>query len=340
MAVFKKQGVYWIDYYVSGRRKRERIGPDKRLAETVLKKRHVAIAEGKYLDKAHVPRCTFDELAGLYLAWARIHHQGFAPTQSRVKRLQEAFGPYQLKAITPLMVDEYLAKRATERKPASVNQESQVLRHLFKKAMEWGKALENPVTHVRPLRVNNRRLRYLSQEETGRLLTVADAYLRPMVITALHTGLRRGEMFALTWPEIDFRHGVVRVLHTKNGERREILMSRPLRATLEQLPRRVDTDVVFPGQAGHARVSIRGQFQRALREAGIEGLVWHDLRHTFASYPVMAGVHLTSVKELMGHKTIAMTLRYAHLAPDFQRDSINRLDTYMDTGASRHFVSN
>jgi integrase len=165
------------------------------------------------------------------------------------------------------------------------------------------------MSDVRPLRVNNRRLRYLSQDETGRLLTVADAYLRPMVITALHTGLRRGEMFALTWPEVDFRHGVVRVLHTKNGERREIPMSRTLRATLEQLPRRVDTDVVFPGQAGHARVSIRGRFQRALREAGSEGFGWHDLWHTFASYLVMAGVNLTSVKELMGHKTIAMTLR-------------------------------
>jgi integrase len=339
MAVFKKQGVYWIDYYVNGRRKRERIGPDKRLAETVLKKRQVAIAEGKYLDKRRVPRCTFHELAALYLTWARTHHQGFAPTQSRVKRLQAAFGPYQLKAITPLMVDTYLAKRANERKPASVNKESKLLHHLFKKGMEWGQSIENPVTHVRPLRVNNRRLRYLSQEEMGRLLTVADACLRPMVITALHTGLRRGEMFALTWPEVDFRHGVVRVLQTKNGERREIPMSRTLRATLEQLPRRVDTDVVFPGQAGRERVSIRGRFQRALSEAGIDGFVWHDLRHTFASYLVMAGVNLTSVKELMGHKTIAMTLRYAHLAPDFQRDAINRLDTYMDTRPSQHSVT-
>jgi integrase len=339
MAVFKKQGVYWIDYYVSGRRKRERIGPDKRLAETVLKKRHVAIAEGKYLDKTRVPRCTFDELAGLYLPWARTHHQGFAPTQSRVKRLQTAFGPYQLRAITPLMVDEYLAKRIAERQPASVNQESQVLRHKFKKAMEWGKAIETPVTHVRPLRVDNRRLRYLSQEEMGRLLAVADDHLRPMLITALHTGLRRGEMFALTWQEIDLTLGVIRVLHTKNGERREIPMSHTLRETLQQFPRRLGSDRVFPGQVGRGRVGIRGRFLRALRDAGIEGLVWHDLRHTFASYLVMAGVNLTSVKELMGHKTIAMTLRYAHLAPDFQRDAINRLDTYIDTGPSRHAVT-
>jgi integrase len=283
MAVYKKQGVYWIDYYVSGRRKRERIGPDK--------------------------------------------------------RLQATFGTYQLKAITPLMVDEYLARRATERQPASVNKESQLLHHLFKKAMAWGKAVDNPVTHVRPLRVNNRRLRYLSQEEMRRLLAMADEHLWPMLIAALHTGLRRGEMFALTWADIDFRHGVVRVLQTKSGERREIPMSRTLRTTLEQLPRRVDTGMVFPSQAGRERVSLRGRFQRALRDAGIEGFVWHDLRHTLASYLVMAGVNLTSVKALMGHKTIAMTLRYAHLAPDFQRDAINRLDTYMDTRPSEKAVT-
>jgi integrase len=331
MAVFKKQGVYWIDYYVSGRRNRERIGPDKRLAETVLKKRQVAIAEGKYLDKTRVPRCTFDELAALYLTWARTNHQGFAPTQSRVKRLQEAFGPSQLRDITPLMVDEYTQKRATICRPATVNRETQLLGHMFKRAIAWGKAMENPACHLRPLRTNNRRLRYLSHEEIGRLLAAADAILRPMVLVALHTGLRRGEQFSLTWQDIDFRLGVLRVLHTKNGERREIPMSRTLRDTLERLPRRLGSDHVFPGRTGRGMANIRGRFHRALREAGIEGFRWHDLRHTFPSHLVMAGANITSVKELMGHKTLVMTLRYAHLAPDFQRDAINRLDTSMDT---------
>jgi integrase len=189
------------------------------------------------------------------------------------------------------------------------------------------------------LRVNNRRLRYLSQEEIWRLLDAADEVLCPLVLVALHMGLPRGKMLALTWPDVDFRHGVVRVLHSKNGERREIPMNHTMRATLEQISRQVDTDLVFPGQSGQARVKIRGRFHRALREAGIEGLVWHDLRHTFASCLVMSGVNLTSVKELMGPKTIAMTLRYAHLAPSFQRDAINRLDTYLDTGHGRHVVS-
>ena len=123
MAVFKKQGVYWIDYYVSGRRKRERIGPDKRLAETVLRKREVAIAEGKFLDKRTVPRCTFPELAHLYLTWAQVNHRGYASTCSRVTHLQDAFGDIQLSEMTPLMVDAYVTRRAALRKPATVNRE-------------------------------------------------------------------------------------------------------------------------------------------------------------------------------------------------------------------------
>jgi hypothetical protein len=123
MGVFKEQRVCWIDYYVSGHRKRERIGPDKRLAETVLRKRKVEIAEGNYLDRRTVPRCTFHELSGLYLAWAHANHRGFASTKSRIAHLKTEFGPYQLGAITALMVDGYVARRAAVRKPATVNRE-------------------------------------------------------------------------------------------------------------------------------------------------------------------------------------------------------------------------
>src|SRR5512132_190733 len=117
MAVFKKQSVFWIDYYVNGRRKRERIGPDKRLAETVLKKRQVEIAEGKYLDKRQVPRCTFNELAALYLPWAQTNHRSYAATKSRVTLLCQAFGDRQLSEIKPLIVDGYISQRATVVKP-------------------------------------------------------------------------------------------------------------------------------------------------------------------------------------------------------------------------------
>jgi integrase len=331
MAVFKKQGVYWIDYYVQGRRKRERIGPDKRLAETVLKKRQVAIAEGKYLDKARVPRCTFSELADLYLEWARVNHHGYVGTRSRVEHFRREFGSRQLRDVTPLPVDAYVSRRAQLRKPATVNRDLVVLRHMFQKALDWGKAIDNPVTHQKPLRANNRRLRYLSHEEIGRLLSAADDILRPLLVVALHTGLRRSESFALTWQDVDVKQGVTRVLHSKNGERREIPMTNTLRATLQRLPRRLSSDHVFPGKTGQGLVDVRKRFHRTLQEAAIEGFVFHDLRHTFASHLVMAGVDLVTVKEFLGHKDLKMTLRYAHLAPDYKRAAIERLDTSMDT---------
>jgi integrase len=335
MAVFKKQGVYWIDYYVNGHRKRERIGPDKKLAETVLKKRKVEIAEGKFLDKKKIPQCTFRELAALYLPWAQTNHRGYVATRSRVGLLCQAFGDQQLSGITPLKVDEYISQRAVTHKPATVNRDIAVLRHMFRKAMSWGKALSNPAAHVKPLRADNRRLRYLSQEEMTRLLDVADETLRPVLITALYTGLRRGELFSLTWQDVDLKHGVVRVVQTKSGERREIPLSDTLRDTLLTLPRRLASDYVFPGKTGHGLVDIRKRFHRALKEAGIEGFVFHDLRHTFASHLVMAGVDLMTVKEFLGHADIKMTMRYAHLAPDYKRAAISRLDTYMDTTLKR-----
>jgi hypothetical protein len=141
MAVFKKQGVYWIDYYVGGHRKRERIGPDKKLAEVVLKKRKVEIAEGKYLDKRTVPRCSFSELADLYLNWAKVNHQGYVGTRSRVGLFRREFGTRQLSAITPLVVDEYVSRRAGVRKPATVNRDLVVLRHMFRKARGSGEKL-------------------------------------------------------------------------------------------------------------------------------------------------------------------------------------------------------
>src|SRR5262245_31977077 len=250
MGVLRKQGVFWVDYYVNGRRKRGRIGPDKKLAEVVLKKRKVEIAEGKYLDKKRVPRCTFHELAALYLPWAKTNHRGYVATRSRVAILCQTFGDQQLSDTTPLIVDGYIAARVAAHKPATVNRDVVVLRHVFTKAMAWGKALHNPVAHAKPLQANNRRLRYLSHEEKARLLEVADDELRHLLITALQTGLRRGELFHLTWQDIDFKQGVIRVVQTKSGKPREIPMSDTLRETLQHLPRRIDSGDVFPGKTG------------------------------------------------------------------------------------------
>jgi integrase len=254
----------------------------------------------------------------------------YVATKSQVTPLCQVFGDRQLSEMTPLIVDGYISQRqrSSNPRPSTATWWCYVT---CLKAMAWGKVLDNPLAHIKPLRVNNRRLQYLSQEEMDRLRARSDEVLSPLLITALHTGFRRGELFHLTWQDVDFKLGVIRVLQTKNGERREIPMTNTLRATLQQLPRRLSSDYVFPGKTGHGLVDIRKCFHRALQDAGIKGFVFHDLRHTFASHLVMAGVDLMTVKEFLGHKDIKMTLRYAHLAPDYKRAAITQLDTYMDT---------
>jgi integrase len=121
------------------------------------------------------------------------------------------------------------------------------------------------------------------------------------------------------------------VVHTKNGERREVPITPTLWDALQRIPRRLGSELVFAGKTGQGLVDIRKRLSRTLRQAGIPDCGLHTLRHTFASHLVMSGVDLMTVKELLGHKRIEMTMRYAHLAPDHKRAAINRLDTYMDT---------
>ena len=143
-----------------------------------------------------------------------------------------------------------------------------------------------------------------------------EGLLTLLVTVALHTGMRRGEQYRLRWQDINFQLGIITIPRSKNGERRYIPMNSTARAALEVLNQRKDDGgYVIPGDAGQRNKDPRRTFKAAVKEAGIAHFRYHDIRHTFASRLVMAGVDLRTVQELMGHKTIAMTVRYSHLAP-------------------------
>lgn len=214
MSVFKKQGVYWIDYYVDGHRKRERIGPDKRLAETVLRKRKVEIAEGKFMDKRRPVTTTFEELADAYWRWICPDEAAGIPARKRswqssdryaLGRLRAYFGGQPLTAITPALVEQYRAwRRATVSRhhrpirPATVNRELECLKRMFNVArrgllvLKGGAPAENPVAFVSKEREHNERDRVLSPEEFARVVAAAEAWLKPILLVAYHTGMRQG----------------------------------------------------------------------------------------------------------------------------------------------------
>jgi len=227
-----------------------------------------------------------------------------------------------LREISSLAIEEYKAERLKAVKAATVNRELNCLKHMFTKAQDWNMTATNPTRGVKLLRKENSRIRFLSKEECLRLYRACSKHLRPIVLIALHTGMRRGEILNLKWEDIDFDRRLIYIRQTKSGESREIPMSDVVLSTLSRLE--ATGEYVF-SKDGDRRRDLRTGFANALKRAGITDFRFHDLRHTFASHLVMSGVDLLTVKELLGHKTIDMTLRYSHLSPSHKRKAMESL---------------
>jgi integrase len=142
--------------------------------------------------------------------------------------------------------------------------------------------------------------------------------------------MRRGEILGLRWEQVDLKNGFILLDITKNGERREIPINRTLLQALKGVVRRVDSPYVFVDKDGREYKEVKRSFNSALQKAGIKDFRFHDLRHTFVSQLLMAGVDITTVKELLGHKSLTMTLRYAHLAPSHKVKAVDILDNTLN----------
>lgn len=242
--------------------------------------------------------------------------------------------------ITPKLIVEYKSSRyEAGLKPASINRELATLKKAFNLAVkEWEWCRENPVSRVSMERENNTRDRWLSVEEEGRLLPHCTAWLHDLVTFALHTGMRMDEILELTWRGVDFNRRTVAVVRSKNGERRTIPINETVLSVLRQKSKvqSLRTELVFcshaftPMESGH----LRRSFRLALSKAKIEDFHFHDLRHTFATRLVQAGVDIYKVQRLLGHKSPIMTQRYAHHSPESLRDGVAILDQMATQGTN------
>jgi integrase len=334
--IYKRGKVYWIRYAgLDGKVVFESSKSSTfREAENLLIQRKQSIKEGKQPEIKKIANYTFSTLCEEYIKWAE-RQRGFKQKEYVVKQLKSLYKSVPLRFFSSRLLEQYQSERLQEgKKPATINRHVATIKHMFTKAVEWDMVEETTLKRIRRIRLleeNNRRLRYLSKEECQALVNACNDYLRPIVITALNTGMRKGEILNLKWDNIDMRHGFILLDRTKNGERREIPINGTLRAAIEGITRRIDVPYVFCDvRSGKPYKDLRDSFHKACRRAGIRDFHFHDLRHTFASHLVMAGVDITTIKELLGHKTLAMTLRYSHLAPSHAVKALDILDNTLN----------
>lgn len=330
------------------------------LADAVLGKDHQA---AKRAAKAHD---FADYLKHEYGPWVETHRKDGAATLARLKACFTAdLGKKKLVDITPWVVEKWRAARLKSGiAPATINRDLSALKAALSKAVEWSLLESHPLAKLKPSKVDHSpKVRFLDEAEEQRLRKALDAreeriraereranawraarghdllpdlravayvdHLKPMVLLAMNTGMRRGELLNLTWENVDQPRALVTVVAAtaKSGKTRHIPLNAEALAVLKGWKDASgrESGLVFPGVDDKPMGHIKTSWEGVLESAKIQNFRFHDLRHHFASKLVMAGVDLNTVRELLGHGDIKMTLRYAHLAPEHKAAAVAKL---------------
>ena len=332
MGVYLRGESWYINFYESGRRYTERVGQvSKSIAEEKLAIRKSEVIRGEWKPKQ--VRTPFDKFQGQYLEWSKGNKKprSFLRDESSLKHLSRFFGGKALSEISSFMVEKYkLARKEEGAGPATINRELACLRHMFNMALKWKKAQSNPVREVKFFKEPKEKDRILSKEEEARLLEAVrtghkSKHLEPIIITALNTGMRKGEILNLKWSNVDFKNGFIVVEGTKNDEIRQIPLNKKLTEALQDVRKASKGEYVFSDK-GKPYTDVKTGWWTALKRAGIENFTFHGMRHTFGSRLGMAGEDLRTIQELMGHKDINMTMRYSHPTPEHKKRAVEKLD--------------
>lgn len=281
-----------------------------------------AIREGRHFKTAEAKKHNFNDLATRYCSEILPHYSDKEKKErkSKLDWWTKKIGHCLLADITPAALSEHKSKMTQS--PATVDKYLKNLSHAFTIAVnEWGWLEDNPVKKVKSPKLPRGRVRFLDEDERARLLTACQAstnkQLYLCVILALSTGMRQGELMGLKWQDVNLKDNFIILHETKNGERRRVPLAGVALELLREHGkiRRLDTPLLFPSNKGPLNpIDLRKPFENALKTADIEDFHWHDLRHCTASYLAMNGASLAEIAEVLGHKTLAMVKRYAHLS--------------------------
>lgn len=304
-------------------------------------KTEASLREGRHFKTTEAKRHTLAETIDRYVTkiLPTKPKSGFSQT-GQLQWWKKTLGAYTLAEITPALLAEQrdkLLEEKTKRKklrtPATVNRYLAVLSHVFTVAIkEWQWIEENPLLKITKPKEPRGRVRFLSDEERQRLLesckTSENKILYMVVVLALSTGARRMELLGLHWKDVDLQRGVIILHETKNGERRVLTLSGHALELMKQheKARNLNCDLVFPGKNPKNPIDVRSAWETALKRANIANFRFHDLRHSTASYLAMNGASLAEISEVLGHKTLQMVKRYAHLSEEHTSEVVAKMN--------------
>ena len=337
--LYKRGNIYWMSYTAGNRVIRESTHTsNQKLAEGVLCKRRAEVFEGRWSLKRRT-KIPLDQAIHEFLTvYAKPRKVSWREDERILGRFKVYAGRNAyLQDIDRKTIERFQLTLLSEKlSTARVNRYTATLKCFFNRCIDWEKIESNPCRGIR-MHPEMPRMRWLDAGQVARLLESCSSRLRPIVQVALLTGLRIGDILRLTWDQIHLEEHIIRVTQGKTHTPLFMPISRALESTLRSIPRDSDCPYVFQthrkglGRSGW----LRTDFEKATQTAGLPGIRFHDLRHTAATHLRRLGRDLQVVQQLLGHKSIRMTMRYSHVHPEELREAADLLGEHI---IPRHFT--
>ena len=353
MTVYKKKNKWYYQFMVNGERRHGVIPgvSEKKEAEKIenaIKIRVVQQQNG--LIPKEEKNVTLTQLKNLYDNYSKTNKKSYKHDVYSLNIIVNYFGTSAIvQKITPKKIEDFKQYLKSERnlKNSSINRYLEILSKMFNLGIDNEIIRNNPLKKTAKLREDNHKIRFLSMEEELRLFKaieyeheVLDRYtrlkkivkpylfLKPIIITALQTGMRRGEILNLKWSNIDFTYGFIELLDTKSGKARKVPISDTLRDVLNSIEHQSEYVFVNP-KTNKPYIDLKKSFHQVMKLANIKNFRFHDLRHTVATRLVENNIDLAVIQEILGHAHIETTMRYAHPVPKRKLEAIDVLNSYL-----------
>ncbi|HPG41558.1 MAG TPA: tyrosine-type recombinase/integrase [bacterium] len=332
MSIYKKlrkdgSTAWYYDFSFNGKRFRGVGGVTKTQAQRAQEKTRCQVINGEFDLEEKITNPPFEKFSKKFLErnqYLRSYQRYYYATQHLVL----FFAKTLLSDITADNIEDYkMSRKRRGVTNSTINREISCLRRMFNLALRWGDAKVNPVENVDRLEEPPGQTRFLREHEVNSLLESCNDCLKPVVFTAINTGLRLNELLSLTWDDVHIDNTIepfIEIRMSKNNKKRFIPLNEDMTVILKSLTK-THPKYVFIGTKGKPLKSVKKPFQTALNKTGIEDFRFHDLRHTFASLFLMNGGDLLTLKELLGHSSLDMVQRYSHLAAEHKMKQMNKL---------------